>query len=127
MTSPGARLDNVVSRLVGTLLEVLAGSVDGSALITDVVVDDPREQAPVRPGAMLLCTAADVRDLPTLLDRAVTRQAPALVVRAPLDLEPELRARIERSGVVLLGLAAWSNVGTVGRSAPLAALQQWER
>ncbi|MDX3630397.1 helix-turn-helix domain-containing protein [Streptomyces europaeiscabiei] len=119
MTSPGARLDNVVSRLVGTLLEVLAGSVDGSALITDVVVDDPREQAPVRPGAMLLCTAADVRDLPTLLDRAVTRQAPALVVRAPLDLEPELRARIERSGVVLLGLAGgatWAQLVVLLRS-----------
>lgn len=105
MTSPGARLDNVVSNLAGTLLEVLAGTVDGTTLITDVVVDDPREQAPVRPGAMLLCTAADVRDLPDLLDRAVTRHLPALVVRAPLELAPELRVRIERSGVVLLGLA----------------------
>ncbi|MFE2093125.1 PucR family transcriptional regulator [Streptomyces sp. NPDC059460] len=119
MTSPGARLDNVVSNLAGTLLEVLAGTVDGTTLITDVVVDDPREQVPVRPGAMLLCTAADVRDLPTLLDRAVTRQAPALVVRAPLDLEPELRARIERSGVVLLGLAGgatWAQLVVLLRS-----------
>ncbi|MEV7236582.1 helix-turn-helix domain-containing protein [Streptomyces sp. NPDC051020] len=119
MTSPGARLDNVVSNLAGTLLEVLAGTVDGTTLITDVVVDDPREQVPVRPGAMLLCTAADVRDLPALLDRAVTRQAPALVVRAPLDLEPELRARVERSGVVLLGLAGgatWAQLVVLLRS-----------
>ncbi|MFB9577380.1 PucR family transcriptional regulator [Streptomyces yanii] len=119
MTSPGARLDNVVSNLAGTLLEVLAGTVDGTTLITDVVVDDPREQVPVRPGAMLLCTAADVGDLPALLDRAVTRQAPALVVRAPLDLEPELRARIERSGVALLGLAGgatWAQLVVLLRS-----------
>ncbi|MFE7710192.1 PucR family transcriptional regulator [Streptomyces sp. NPDC057486] len=119
MTSPGARLDNVVSNLAGTLLEVLAGTVDGTTLITDVVVDDPREQVPVRPGAMLLCTAADVGDLPALLDRAVTRQAPALVVRAPLDLEPELRARVERSGVALLGLAGgatWAQLVVLLRS-----------
>ncbi|MFE3903719.1 PucR family transcriptional regulator [Streptomyces sp. NPDC059153] len=119
MTSPGARLDNVVSNLAGTLLEVLAGTIDGTTLITDVVVDDPREQAPVRPGAMLLCTAADVRDLPALLDRAVTCQTPALVVRAPLDLEPELRAHIERSGVVLLGLAGgatWAQLVVLLRS-----------
>ncbi|MFE7045163.1 PucR family transcriptional regulator [Streptomyces atratus] len=119
MTSPGARLDNVVSNLAGTLLEVLAGTVGGTTLITDVVVDDPREQVPVRPGAMLLCTAADVRDLPALLDRAVTRQAPALVVRAPLDLEPELRAHVERSGVVLLGLAGgatWAQLVVLLRS-----------
>lgn len=119
MTSPGVRLDNVVSNLAGTLLEVLAGTVEGTTLITDVVVDDPREQAPVRPGAMLLCTAADARGLPVLLDRAVACEAPALVVRAPLDLEPELRARVERSGVVLLGLAGqatWAQLVVLLRS-----------
>ncbi|MEV5983107.1 helix-turn-helix domain-containing protein [Streptomyces sp. NPDC052114] len=105
-TSPGARLDTVVSRFAGTLLEVLAGTVDPAAAITDVVIDDPREQAPGRPGALLLCTTAGVDDVPALLARAAGCGAPALVVRAPLDVGPELRTRVEHSGVVVLGLTA---------------------
>ncbi|MCF3123717.1 helix-turn-helix domain-containing protein [Streptomyces arenae] len=112
-TSPGARLDTVVSRFAGTLLEVLAGTVDPAAVISDVVIDDPREQAPGRPGALLLCTTAGADDVPELLDRAVGCAAPALVVRAPLDMGPELRTRVERSGVAVLGLttgATWAQL-----------------
>ncbi|MEU7579813.1 helix-turn-helix domain-containing protein [Streptomyces sp. NPDC041068] len=117
--SPGARLDHVVRTFAGTLLEVLAGAVEPTAAITDVVIDDPREQAPARPGALLLCTTADAGDLPVLIDRAVACRAPALVVRAPLDLGQDLRERVERSGVVLLGLAGgatWAQLVVLLRS-----------
>ncbi len=119
MISHGTRLDSVVSNLAGTLLEMVAGNIDRTALVTDVAIDDPREQAELRPGAMLLCIFADVEHLPGLIDRAVANQIPALVLRAPLNLPAELRATIERSGVVLLGLSAgatWTQLIVLLRS-----------
>ncbi|ALE04661.1 hypothetical protein AL755_00095 (plasmid) [Arthrobacter sp. ERGS1:01] len=119
MISHGIRLERVVSNLAGTLLEVVAGNIDQAALVTDVAIDEPREQAELQPGAVLLCTGADVEHLPGLIDRAVASQIPALVLRSPLNLPAELRATIERSGVVLLGLSAgatWTQLVVLLRS-----------
>ncbi|MFG2227767.1 PucR family transcriptional regulator [Streptomyces sp. NPDC048644] len=115
----GARLDNVLSHLGGTLLEEVAGHFDPTVVVTDVVIDDRREDEPLRPGAVLLCAGADEEDVPELIERAAASRAAAVVLRGPLVLKAGVGTAVEKSGVVLLALnrgASWTQLVVLLRS-----------
>lgn len=115
----GTRLDSILSHLGGTLLEEVAGRVHPTAVFTDVVIDDRRDDEPLRPGAVLLCAGADEGDVPELVERAAVNRAAAVVVRGPVVLDAETRTAVENSGVALLALArgaTWAQLAVLLRS-----------
>ncbi|MFJ7199671.1 MULTISPECIES: PucR family transcriptional regulator [unclassified Streptomyces] len=88
-------------------------------MFTDVVIDDRRDDEPLRPGAVLLCAGADEGDVPELVERAAVNRAAAVVVRGPVVLDAETRTAVENSGVALLALprgATWAQLVVLLRS-----------
>ncbi|QFU87371.1 CdaR family transcriptional regulator [Amycolatopsis sp. YIM 10] len=101
-------LARVLDSLGGTLLELLAG--DPAGPVGDVILHDPlADRVPDR--ALVLGIGAD--DLPALVRRLATRRAAGLVVRLPVEVDSDLRAALDETGLVLLGLrpgASWDQV-----------------
>ncbi|MFB7997361.1 PucR family transcriptional regulator [Streptomyces sp. NPDC056002] len=119
MNGHGARLDSILSHLGGTLLEEVAGLTDPAVVVTDVVIDEPHGDNPLRPGAVLLCAGADAGDIPAVIERAAAGGAAAVVLRGPLDLDGGARTAVENSGLVLLALtrgASWAQLVVLLRS-----------
>lgn len=102
------------------MLRLICGSVDDSAEIGGVVIHDPYD-APVLPTHALVLGIGvrEIDEIRCLLDDLGASRAAALVVRAPVPVDPVLAEATRRSGVALLGLApgaSWNQLGALLRS-----------
>ncbi|MFD4675959.1 PucR family transcriptional regulator [Lentzea sp. NPDC058450] len=105
-------LTRVLDDLGTTLIDLVRGNP--SRTVGGVVIHDPDDDQ-VPPSALVL--GVGVRDPAALLDRL--GGAAALVVRGPVVLTDELADAVDRSGVVLLGLApgaSWTQLAAMVRS-----------
>lgn len=86
-----------------------------------VVIHDPLDEAAVPADAVVLAVGVDGSDtIADLLVRMAAQGASALVIRAPVQVNDQLRAVVERTGVALLGLtpgASWTQLTSLLRSA----------
>ncbi|GCE00652.1 PucR family transcriptional regulator [Embleya hyalina] len=100
-----ASLSRIINDLGGTFLEVIVGDVKAHEQVGAVVMHDPGDGRALPPEALVLGIgvygASDVTELLRLLG---TRNAAALIVRAPLDRAPEVLDAAHDSGVALLTL-----------------------
>lgn len=117
---PRASLGRVLDDLGATLLDLVVGDPDSAVEIGGVVIHDPVDAPVLPPSALVLGVGveepADVAALLTDLGRA---GAAALVLRAPVPLDPEVRTAAEAARVALLGLsrgAPWAHLAAMLRS-----------
>lgn len=110
----------VLEELSETLLEVICGEPSSTADLGGVAFHDPVDDAYLPHEALVLGIglqqAADIADL---LDQLGGRGAVGLVVRSPLEVTPEIRQAVDRSGVPLIGFArgaSWTQLATMIRS-----------
>lgn len=119
-TRPRASLGRVLEDLGATLLELVCGDPDRVDHIGGVVIHDPLDEpVPPREAIVLGVGVHEPADIATLIDQLGERNAAALVVRAPLQVDAELATAVERSGVALLGLtrgASWAQLAAMLRS-----------
>src|SRR5688572_16691755 len=99
--SPRTGLARVVDDLGTTLIDLVCGDPGRAKDIGGVVIHDPDDDQALPPSALVL--GVGVRDPATIL--GLLDGAAALVVRGPVVVTDELAAAVDRSGVVLLGLA----------------------
>lgn len=120
---PRASLGRILEDLGSTLLDVVAGSVDHESEIETVVIHDALDDAMPMRGAIVLGIGLGTTDgadeIATLLRGMRDQQALALVLRAPVRLDPELSAVVAEAGVGVLELtrgASWAQVAAMLRS-----------
>jgi PucR C-terminal helix-turn-helix domain/GGDEF-like domain len=110
-------LGRVLDDLGETLLETLAGTVDPTATISAVVINDPLDPQVAAPDTMVLGVGLDdPHQIAALLREPGVA---ALVVRLPCEVTDDLRTATADSGAVLLGLtrgASWAQVSALLRS-----------
>ncbi|WP_262347478.1 PucR family transcriptional regulator [Nocardioides dongxiaopingii] len=117
---PRASLGRVLDDLGATLLDLVAGDVDGTPEIGGVVIHDPMD-APVLPGGALVLgvgvdTPARVVDLLGVLGE---QRAAGLVVRGPVQPTDAVADAVAATGVALLALspgAPWAHLASMLRS-----------
>jgi hypothetical protein len=119
---PRASLGRVLADLGATLLELAqgdAGRTDGIE-IGGVVIHDPIGEEPLPPHALVLGVGlGGAQHVARLIRELGAQQAAALVVRAPVPDDPELRTAVAESGVALLSLArgaSWTQLAAMLRS-----------
>ena len=117
---PRATLGRVLDDLGSTLLEVAAGSVDPLRSVDGVVIHDPLDPPVSGAGALVLGVGVSgAGPTAALLRELGAAGAAGLVVRVPVDVDGEVRAAAEQTGVVLFGLtrgASWIQVALLLRS-----------
>ncbi|MEU2297651.1 PucR family transcriptional regulator [Streptomyces antibioticus] len=121
MTSlPRASLGRVLEELGTTLLGVVCGSDDRAGDIGGVVIHDPLDAPELPENALVLGVGlhdpADIARVVTELGRS---HATALVVRAPVEPDEELRAAARTSGVTVLSFArgaSWTHLAGMLRT-----------
>jgi len=117
---PRASLGRVLDDLGATLLDLVQGDAESTEAIGGVVIHDPVDVPVLPPHALVLGVGIDAPDaLVALLKELGTAGAAGLVVRAPVPATPEVRAAVDASGVVLLGLsrgAPWAHLAAMLRS-----------
>jgi hypothetical protein len=116
---PRASLGRVLDDLGDTLLELIHGDPDRPAEIDGVVIHDPVDEPHYPPHALVLGVAVTPGDVVPLVRDLGRRGVVGLVVRAPVQLSPEIREVIDQSGVALLGLrrgATWTQLSALLRS-----------
>ena len=119
-TRPRASLGRVLEDLGTTLLDLVCGSPDDTRTLDAVVIQDPLDE-PVSPrNAIVLGVGVHgTEEIATLLRDLGERDAAALVVRSPVELDPALTSAAEKSGVALLTLtrgASWAQFAAMLRS-----------
>lgn len=124
MSTPGARprasLGRVLDDLGAALLDLAYGDPDRAPDIGGVVIHDPTD-APVLPAGAIVLGVGIVApsDIVALLGALGAQDAAALVLRAPVELTPEVEAAADASGVAVLGLsrgAPWAHLAAMLRS-----------
>ena len=117
---PRATLGRVLDDLGSTLLEVAAGSVDPLRSVDGVVIHDPLDPPVSGAGALVLGVGVSgAGPTAALLRELGAAGAAGLVVRVPVEVDEEVRAAAEHTGVVLFGLtrgASWIQVALLLRS-----------
>jgi hypothetical protein len=117
---PRASLGRVLDDLGATLLEVVHGDTERVQDIGGIVIHDPVDDPVLPAHALVLGVGVDEPDAVVELVRALgLRRAAGLVLRAPVQLSPELRAAVDESGVALLGLsrgAPWAHLAAMLRA-----------
>ncbi|MFE7439009.1 PucR family transcriptional regulator [Streptomyces chartreusis] len=113
-------LVRVLHNLGGTLLDVVHGGARHSAGIGGIVIHDPVEDSVLPTHALVLGVGLREPDeIARLLVELGGRHAVALVVRAPVPLDTEVKIAAEESGVGVLGLtrgASWIQVAAMLRA-----------
>lgn len=119
-TRPRASLGRVIEDLGSTLLEVIGGVTDRDAEIETVVIHDALDDAmPMRHALVLGVGLSDQEDIAALLRVLGDQHATALVLRAPVRLEPALHELVEQTGIPILALtrgASWAQLTAILRS-----------
>ncbi|WP_134766742.1 helix-turn-helix domain-containing protein [Nocardioides sp. 1609] len=117
---PRASLGRVLDDLGATLLDLVAGDVDGAPEIGGVVIHDPMD-APVLPGGALVLGVGV--DTPTrvvdLLGVLGEQRAAGLVLRGPVQVTEAVEDAVAATGVALLALspgAPWAHLAAMLRS-----------
>ncbi|MDL9980960.1 PucR family transcriptional regulator [Microbacterium sp. ASV49] len=110
----------MIEDLGNTLLEVVCGSADGDAEIEHVVIHDVLDDAmPMRNALVLGVGMSDPAEISELLSTLAAQQAAALVLRAPVRAEEQVRAASEASRIPVLALtrgASWAQLAAMLRS-----------
>lgn len=115
--SPRTGLTRVLDDLGTTLIDLVRGDPGRSPGVGGVVIHDPDDDQVLPPSALVL--GVGVRDPAEVLGALGEEGAVALVVRGPVVVTDELAAAVDRSGVVLLGLApgaSWTQLAAMLRS-----------
>jgi hypothetical protein len=123
---PRASLGRVLDDLGTTLLELVPGSLDPGAEHDDgteiggIVIHDPVDEEQLPPHALVLGVGLTTPEqIAAVLRELGAQKASGLVVRAPVPIDPVLRAALDETGVALLGLtrgASWTQVAAMLRS-----------
>jgi DNA-binding PucR family transcriptional regulator len=117
---PRASLGRVLDDLGATLLEVVHGDPERAQDIGGVVIHDPLDDPVLPAGALVLGVGLHDADTVVAVLGALGRRAAAgLVVRAPVELTPAVRAAVDGSGVTLLALsrgAPWAHLAAMLRA-----------
>ena len=119
-SKPRASLGRVLDDLGATLLDLAHGDPEAAEEIGGVVIHDPLDDPVLPHNALVLGVGlADPEQVAELLGELGRTGAAALVVRAPVPLNREVRKAAESSGVALLGLsrgAPWAHLAAMLRS-----------
>ncbi|MGH3165934.1 MAG: PucR family transcriptional regulator [Trebonia sp.] len=122
---PQPSLQRVLDDLGTTLLELVCAPASASALagpdeIGGVAIHDPVDEPALPRRALVLGVALHApSDIAVLLGSLGTHEAAGLVVRAPAEVDSEVKAAVESSGVPLLALtrgASWTQLAALLRS-----------
>lgn len=119
---PRASLGRVLADLGPTLLELAHGAAvqDDGTRIGGLVIHDPIDEELLPPHALVLGIGLGRPEhIARLIRELGAQKAGALVVRAPVPDDPDLRAAVAESGVALLGLArgaSWTQLAAMLRS-----------
>ncbi|MDX8147646.1 helix-turn-helix domain-containing protein [Lentzea sp. BCCO 10_0061] len=113
--SPRTGLARVLDDLGTTLIDLVRGDPSRATDVGGVVIHDPDDDQALPPSALVLGVGVrDPAEILGLLDGAA-----ALVVRGPVVVTDEIARAVDRSGVVLLGLApgaSWTQLAAMLRS-----------
>lgn len=119
-TWPRASLSRVLDDLGSTLLELVHGDPGRVKDIGGIVIHDPMDEPVLPPHALVLGVGLQGEDdVADLLLKLGKEHAGGLVVRAPAPATATVRAAVDQSGVVLLGLtrgASWTQIAAMLRS-----------
>ncbi|TDE00040.1 PucR family transcriptional regulator [Jiangella asiatica] len=115
-----ATLGRVLDDLGSTLLEVVAGRVDPGLSVGGVVIHDPLDP-PAMPGSALVLGVglAGPGEIADVVRAVAADGAVGLVLRLPVDIDADVRAAVDESGLVVFGLtrgASWAQVAALLRS-----------
>ncbi|MGW3958122.1 PucR family transcriptional regulator [Streptomyces sp. NPDC004752] len=117
---PRATLGGILDGLGGTLLNLVLGSPSGAEHVGGVSIWDPADQPDLPRGAVVLGVALlDKESIAGTLRELGTREAVALVLRAPVPESQVIAEAAAESGVVVLGLtrgASWTQLAAMLRS-----------
>lgn len=108
-TRNAASLDRIINALGGSLLSVAAAPQarqSDSQVVRAVTIHDPHDPGGWPADTMLLAVAiSGTAAVARLLREAGAHQATAVVVKAPLEVDEQLREAVTSSGVAVLELA----------------------
>lgn len=117
---PRASLGRVLDDLGATLLDLVAGDVDGAPEIGGVVIHDPMDDPVLPAGALVLGVGVELPErVEELLGELGRQGAAGLILRDPVQVTAEVRQAVERTGVTLLALsrgAPWAHLAAMLRS-----------
>jgi len=117
---PRASLGRVLDDLGATLLDLVHGDPGREETVGGVVIHDPVDPPVLPEHALVLGVGVDTPgEVVALLEELGRHRAAALVLRAPLQLTPEVRAAADAAGVALLGFsrgAPWAHLAAMLRS-----------
>ncbi|KQW48498.1 PucR family transcriptional regulator [Nocardioides sp. Root1257] len=117
---PRAGLGRVLDDLGATLLDLVHGDADRVDDIGGVVIHDPVDAPLLPPQALVLGVGVDgPEQVGALLEVLGPAGAVGLVLRAPVQATPEVRAAADAAGVALLGLSRgvpWAHLAAMLRS-----------
>lgn len=134
-----ATLGRVLEHLGTTVLDLVCGADSSSDDVRAVAIYDPMDEQQFPPGALVLCIGVSGTDeVAAVVEHAGTRGAAGVILRAPVAMDPAVRAAVDRAAVALLGLvpgASWTqllnlldglltegNLATAGASDTIAGL-----
>ncbi|WP_121257641.1 PucR family transcriptional regulator [Nocardioides ferulae] len=117
---PRASLRRVLDDLGATLLELAHGDPDREVDLGGVVIHDPDDPPVLPPHSLVLGVGvSDPDQVAGLLSRLGEQGAVALVLRAPVPLDPAVVAAADAAGTALIGFrrgAPWAHLATLLRS-----------
>jgi hypothetical protein len=117
---PRASLGRVLDDLGATLLDLVAGDVEGAPEIGGVVIHDPMDDPVLPAGALVLGVGVETPEVVVELLGELGRQGAAgLILRDPVQVTDAVRQCVETSGVTLLALsrgAPWAHLAAMLRS-----------
>ncbi|MFI9503486.1 PucR family transcriptional regulator [Nocardia sp. NPDC052566] len=118
--SPAVDLSRILDDLGSTMLRLVCGSAETARRIGGLVIHDPLDEPALPAGALVLGIGAhDPAQIRELLADVGGKGAAALVVRAPVHVDPVLNEVAQRGGAVLLELtkgASWTQLSTLLRA-----------
>jgi len=117
---PRKSLGRIVEDLGATLLEVVLRGAERGDDITGIVIADPIDPPLLPPNSLVLGVGLhDPAAIVPMLTELGRHRAVALILKSPVQTNPEMKAAVSASGVTVLGLtrgASWAQLATMLRS-----------
>ncbi|ACU73122.1 putative transcriptional regulator, PucR family [Catenulispora acidiphila DSM 44928] len=115
-----AALGRVLDYLGTTLLDLAAGDPGCAPEVGGVVIHDPLDEPALPPGALVLGVGVrGTEQICELLKRIAADGGVGLIVRAPAEVDEQVRRTVSETGTVLLGLvrgASWTQLTSLLRT-----------
>ncbi|WP_370366710.1 PucR family transcriptional regulator [Catenulispora sp. GP43] len=115
-----AALGRVLDHLGTTLLDLAAGDPGCAPDVGGVVIHDPLDEPALPPGALVLGVGVrGAAETCELLKRIAADGGAGLIVRAPAEVDDQVRRTVSETGTVLLGLvrgASWTQLTSLLRT-----------